>query len=50
MKVNPDKCHLLIDPATSSTKERNDNETFNCDSEKLLHVTIDNKLKISIII
>ena len=44
MKANPDKCHLLISAATSSTIKIKDNEIFNSDSEKQLAVTKDSKL------
>ena len=44
MKENPDKCHLLISTATSSTIKLKDNEIFNSNSEKLLAVTKDSKL------
>ena len=45
MKANPNKCHLLTSVTTSSIAlKKKDNETLNSESEKLLGVTIDNKL------
>ena len=44
MKANPDKCHLLTSATTSIAKKIKDNEILNSESEKLLGVTIDNKL------
>ena len=44
MKVNPDKCHLLTSANASITIRRKDNEILNNENEKLLDVTIDNKL------
>ena len=44
MKVNPDKCHLLASANAFMTIRRKDNEILNNENEKLLDVTIDNKL------
>ena len=44
MKVNPDKCHLLTGATASITIRRKDHEILNNENEKLLGVTIDNKL------
>ena len=44
MKANPDKCDLLTIVTTSIVIKIKDNETMNSESEKLLGVTIDNKL------
>ena len=44
MKANPDKCHLLTSSTDSIAIKIKDNEILNSESEKLLGVTIDNKL------
>ena len=44
MKANPDKCHLLTSATASIAIKIKDNEILNSESEKLLGVTIDNKL------
>ena len=44
MKANPDKCHLLPSSTDSIAIKIKDNEILNSESEKLLNVTIDNKL------
>ena len=44
MKANPDKCHLLMSSTDSIAIKIKDNEILNSESEKLLGVTIDNKL------
>ena len=44
MKTNPDKCHLLMSITASIVIKIKDNEILNSESEKLLGVTIDNKL------
>ena len=43
-KANPNKCHLLTSATTSTAIKIKDNERLNNESEKLLGVTIDNKL------
>ena len=44
MKANRDKCHLLTSSTDSIAIKIKDNEILNSESEKLLGVTIDNKL------
>ena len=44
MKANSDKCHLLMSATASIAIKIKDNEIVNSESEKLLGVTIDNKL------
>ena len=44
MKANSDKCHLLTSSTDSIAIKIKDNEILNSESEKLLGVTIDNKL------
>ena len=44
MKANPDKCHLLTSATASIAINIKDNEILNSEGEKLLAVTIDNKL------
>ena len=44
MKANPDNCHLFTSATASITIEIKGNEILNSESEKLLGVTIDNKL------
>ena len=47
MKTNPDKYHLLTSATTSIAIKINDDEILNSESEKLLTVTIDNKLNLN---
>ena len=47
IKADPDKCHLLRSATTSIAIKIKDNEILNSESEKLLGVTIDNKLNFS---
>ena len=47
MKKNPDKCHLLTIATTFIAITIKDNEILNSESEKLLGVTIDNKLNVN---
>ena len=44
MKTNPDKCHLPTSATSSIAIRIKNNEILNSESEKLLGVTIDNKL------
>ena len=44
MKANPDKCYLLTSITASIAIKIKDNEILNSEGEKLLGVTIDNKL------
>ena len=44
MKADPDKCHVLTSATASIAIKIKDNEILNSESEKLLGVTIDNKL------
>ena len=44
MKANPDKCHLLTSSTDSIAIKIKDNEILDSESEKLLGVTIGNKL------
>ena len=44
MKANPDRCHLLTSSTDSIAIKIKDNDILNSESEKLLGVTIDNKL------
>ena len=44
MKANPDKCHLFTSATASIGIKIKDNEILNSASEKLIGVTIDNKL------
>ena len=44
MKANPDKCNLLTSAIASIALKIKDNEIVNSESEKLLGVTIENKL------
>ena len=48
MKVNPDKCHLLIN-STSQSKLKIGNETIKSNKcEKLLGIKSDNKLRLNL--
>ena len=44
MKGNPNKCHLLTSATASIAIEIKENKILNSEREKLLGVTIDNKL------
>ena len=44
MKANPDKCYLLTSITASIAIKIKDNEILNSEGEKLLGVTVDNKL------
>ena len=47
MKANPDKCHPFTSATTSIAITIKDNEILNSETEKLLGVTIYNKLNFS---
>ena len=47
MKANSDKCHLRTSATASITAEIKVNEILNSESEKILSVTIDNKLSLN---
>ena len=47
MKANSDKCRLLTSSTDSIAIKIKDNEIMNSDSEKLLGVTINNKLNLN---
>ena len=49
MKTNLDKCHLPTTATASIAIKIKDNEVLKSESEKLLRVTIDNKLSFKII-
>ena len=44
MKANPDKCHWLTSTTAFKANKIKDNEILNSEGEKLLDVTIDEKL------
>ena len=44
MKLNDDKCHLLITSSTETSAKVGDHNIKNSTSEKLLGITIDNQL------
>ena len=48
MKANPDSCHLLTSVTASIAAKIKDNEILNSESEKLLAVTMENKLNFNI--
>ena len=45
MKVNADKCHVLLNTSNELTVKINEVQIKNSQSEKLLGITIDNDLK-----
>ena len=44
MNANPDKCHLPASGSASTVEKIKDNVILNSEGEKLLAVTVDNKL------
>ena len=48
MKANPDSCHLLTSVTASIAAKIKDNEILNSEIEKLLAVTMENKLNFNI--
>ena len=48
MKTNPDKCHLITSATVSIAIKIKNNEILNREIEKLLDLTIDNKLKVDL--
>ena len=48
MKTNSDKCHLRTSATASIAIKIKNNEILNSEIEKLLDLTIDNKLKVDL--